>query len=118
MDKWTRREMLTMELGGNVNAREYLKKLGKESFEGYKTEFSRKYVALLTKKVEAKLEEEGETSDVNPIEEKKIVREEKKEEVPKTKPIVEEKKEEDLEIAPIDKSNLKSKKFAVVFSSK
>jgi hypothetical protein len=118
MDKWTRREMLTMELGGNVNAREYLKKAGKESFEGYKPDFARKYVALLAKKVDAKLEEEGETVEARPIEEKKPIIEEKKEDVSKTKPVVEEKKEEDLVTAPIDKSNLKSKKFAVTFNSK
>lgn len=107
-----------MELGGNVNAREYLKKMGKESFEGYKPEFARKYVALLTKKIDAKLEEEGGAFEASPIEEKKAITEVKKEEAVKPKPVLEEKKEEDLETTPIDKSNLKSKKFTVSFASK
>lgn len=118
MDKWTRREMLAMELGGNVNAREYLKKLGKESFEGYKPDFARKYVALLAKKIDAKLEEEGETVGSSPVVEKKPVAAERKEEAVKPQPVVEEKKEEDLATTPIDKNNLRSKKFAVTFTSK
>jgi ADP-ribosylation factor GTPase-activating protein 2/3 len=118
MDKWTRREMLSMELGGNVNAREYLKKLGKESFEGYKVEFARKYVSLLAKKVEAKLEDEGESPHAHTSEEKKTTGEIKKEDAIKTTPVTEDKKEEEMATTPIDKNNLKSKKFAVTFNSK
>lgn len=40
-----------MEMGGNANAKNYLKNLGKETFEGYKNDFSKKYGTALTKKV-------------------------------------------------------------------
>jgi hypothetical protein len=51
LDRWKRSEILMMELGGNAHAKNYLKSLGKETFEGYKNDFSKKYGTALTKKV-------------------------------------------------------------------
>lgn len=118
MDKWTKREMLTMELGGNQNAREYLKKMGKESFEGYKGDLARKYVAQLSKKVEAALENQSadeEPENSTPKEQPVL----KKEDVLPKKSVPEDiKKEEDTPTNTIDKSQMKSKKFAVTFTPK
>lgn len=118
MDRWTKREMLAMELGGNQNARDYLKKLGKESFEGYKADFGRKYVSQLEKKVQTALQRDG-GQEVAPIEVRKVEVVQKQEEPIEKKTAVEEpKKEEDMATTTIDKSQLKSKKFAVTFTPK
>lgn len=118
MDKWTKREMLAMEIGGNLNARDYLKKIGKESFEGYKADFARKYVAQLEKKVQAGLQRGG-GQDSPTIEEKRVEVQPKKEEPEAKKTTDEEpKKEQDMATTPIDKSQMKSKKFAVTFTPK
>lgn len=47
-----------MELGGNHNAHAYLKKINKDTFDGYKNEQSKKYENALMKRVSDKLKEE------------------------------------------------------------
>ena len=129
LDAWTRRELITMEVGGNVAANSYLKKTGKETFEGYKTDFAKKYSTQLAKKVDEKMEEysgdqilqiEARPAEKKPTKSSLYVVEE-------PQPIIEntdvskpekEKNEEELQTMTLDSNNLKSKKFAVTFNSK
>lgn len=119
MDGLTRRQLVTIELGGNLNAREYLKKLGKESFEGYRGDFARKYVDVLTKKVNEKMKEFATGSSGAPAEVVKK-QEPKIEEVVVEKPAPEspELKETKSNPAKPDEGALKSKKLAVTFQPK
>ena len=119
LDGLTRRELVSIEVGGNLNAREYLKKLGKESFEGYRGDFARKYVDTLTKKVNEKMKDfiTGSTGgpQVIPKKQEVII-----EEVVIEKPATEtpELKETKSNTLKADEGALKSKKLAVTFQPK
>lgn len=119
LDGLTRRELVSIEVGGNLNAREYLKKLSKESFEGYRGEFARKYVDILTKKVNEKMKEYsvGPAGGVQVIPKKQEV---KLEEVMVEKPAPETPELKESKSNPIkaDEGALKSKKLAVTFQPK
>jgi hypothetical protein len=136
LDSWTLRQLYIMELGGNPNATAYLKKLGKENFEGYKGEFAKKYVAQLQKRVDEKMAEiaaenpqkssaQGAVKQAAPVAIQKVAglstsatTDATQNDNPQASPDSKQKDEKDLETMVIDKGNLKSKKFAVTFNSK
>ena len=106
-----------MEVGGNSNATAYLKKLGKESFEGYKNDFSKKYDLLLSKKVAEKLRDEPaplvEEEPEHPAPKKPTEKPQPAASLQESMP-----EEEAPEPKPAEQGGFKAKKFAVTFNPK
>ncbi len=109
-----------MELGGNANASAYLKKLGREGFEGYKNDFSKKYELQLGKKVADRLREEASAgpADLDPEPPVSVSRKAQEKPVEPAEAEETQQAEEASGQKPAEQGGFKAKKFAVAFTPK
>jgi len=115
LDKWNKKQITFMEIGGNAKAMEYFTKHGLTAPFDYKSPIVEKYKKEQTKKVDAILAANEKSEKSGPVFQKA---EETKVTVPE--PVVIEKVEEEVKPATstvkIDKEQTKTKGFSVEFT--